>query len=664
MGKRVATNPHAVGLRVKRGGAGESQSRGGNDGSAPPPGSLASRQLLGAGRWWRLGPPPRAMLITLCYLFLWARWGPCSVGLIRRTVRRLYRTRCSFTFSCCSCQSLLPQPRHLPLLKPPGSPCSLAEERVCLRAGDKVFFTGETKFLEDLNKWTLLIVSPFSYLDKIFEAEHVAFVTESISARAGSSNAATCSKEKIVKWSDYCSPLAFKGGEPYILFAEASIDNFSSLGIAFMEDRLQMDNGMVPQKIVCKYLFKQNVLNQEHNKEFNDLLLIVLAVHLQMSTLEELDTAPSIKKERNTDQMPNGEQTQDSPSKAAAKPEVEVANCAGGGDQEMQKEKSKLQNENEYPEQLEQVSEKEMGTGEHHHLHLSSCHECLELENSTIESVKFASAENIPELPDDYSGNLEDVNSDCPTEYLKRINLTGKPPNILVYVGSDPKKVKFEEIKSIITECVDFNSYTVYQLLEKQVLSVPWLDNALLLIIATSEPISDTLSKQFLTFMSKGGKILGLSATFTFGGIRVKKKNELIDTIQPFVFSNTENNEIKLNVLTSGKVFEKEIMEELNFVKPLGYLDSPDKDMMIVYLPYGNNGGEAILCQVHLEVNVQSLSSQSKDDFNLLKISNAKRYEVLTKILTQLGLNCELSEVPALTPIYLLSSNKVSLRLG
>lgn len=39
---------------------------------------------------------------------------------------------------------------------------------------------------------------------------------------------------------------------------------------------------------------------------------------------------------------------------------------------------------------------------EGHHLHLSSCHECLELENSTILSVKYASVENIPDLPDDY----------------------------------------------------------------------------------------------------------------------------------------------------------------------------------------------------------------------------------------------------------------------
>lgn len=65
-----------------------------------------------------------------------------------------------------------------------------------------------------------------------------------------------------MKWSDYCSPLAYKSGETYKLIAKASVDNFSNLGIAFMEDRLQMDNGMVPNKIVCKYPHKSFYLVQ------------------------------------------------------------------------------------------------------------------------------------------------------------------------------------------------------------------------------------------------------------------------------------------------------------------------------------------------------------------------------------------------------------------
>lgn len=288
------------------------------------------------------------------------------------------------------------------------------------------------------------------------------------------------------------------------------------------------------------------------------------------------------------------ELTLDSAVESAANPEAAI--CAGSGDHEVQRMECIPQKASEHHEQVEHLPENEIGTGEHHHLHLSSCQECLQLENSTIESVKFASAENIPDLPDDFSGDLEDDSDVYLARDLKRIKFTGMPPNILIYVGSGHDKNKFEEIKSVVMECIDINDYAVYLLLEEQLLSVPWIDNALLLIIAAPGPISDAVSKKFQVFMSKGGKILGLSSSFILGGIRIKSKNELMNTIQTFVFSKTKNNEMKLNVLTSGKVFESEITEELSPVKSLGYLDNADKDMIVVHLPYGN--GEAILCQV------------------------------------------------------------------
>lgn len=46
--------------------------------------------------------------------------------------------------------------------------------------------------------------------------------------------------------------------------------------------------------------------------------------------------------------------------------------------------------------------------------------------------------------------------------------------------------------------------------------------------------------------------------------------------------------------------------------------------------------------------------------FSELKMSNGRRYEVLTEILTSLGLSCELSQVPSHSPIYLLSTDTVS----
>ncbi|XP_065597819.1 biotin--protein ligase [Cyrtonyx montezumae] len=552
------------------------------------------------------------MLITLCYLYLWARWGPCSAALIRRTVRRLHRSRCSFTF----CSSAGPP-------APPPLRTALPEERVCLRIGNKVFFTDETQLLDDLNRWSLLLISPFIYPDKLLETEHIAFVTESVSAQADNLQKLPVSSKEIVKWSDYCSPLAYKPGEPYKLIAEASVDNFSNLGIAFMEDRLQMDNGMVPCKIV--------------------------SVHLQETSLKELKQVIPSKKEMNEVTPATFETT--------LKTQLGAPESAGQGDPEAKDEKSKLGKENEHKDESNSQSDKETGFGEHHHLHLSSCHECLQLENSTIESVRFASVEDIPELPDDCYSKLEE-NGDCLSAGIKRINLAGKPPNVLIYVGSGTAKVDFEQVRTVIQECIDTDSYTIYQLHEEQVLKAPWIDNSLLLIIATEKPISEKNQKQFMKFLSRGGKILGLSSSFTFNGIQIKRKDRLKKTVHELVVSKMDSTEMKLNLLISGCIFEVAMKEGSNKVKPLSCLNNADKDIVIVHLPYGDNGGEAILSQVHLELDTNSVDIQTEEDFNLLKMSNPKRYEVLKEILISLGLSCELSEIPILTPIYLLSSDE------
>ncbi|XP_039585225.1 biotin--protein ligase [Passer montanus] len=523
------------------------------------------------------------MLITLCYLYLWARWGPRSAALVRSTVRRLHRSRCSFTF--CARQ---PHP----------------EERVCLRVGGKVFCTGEAQFLDDLNRWSGLLVSPFIHPEKLLPAEHIAFVTESISAHTENLQKGPDSSKEIVKWSDFCSPLAYKAGEPFKLIAEASVDNFSSLGIAFLEDRLQMENGMVPHRIV--------------------------SVHLEESALKELaQEAPSVKEE-STDMDA-----------------VTPAGKSGLGRAEG--DKCKLEEEREH---------EETGGGEHHHLHLSSCQECLQLESSTIESVKFASAENIPELPDDCSSTGEEKEHERLQKGIKRINLAGKPPNILIYLGSEAAKGRFEQVRAVLRECIDAESYTVYQLHQEQVLRDPWVENSLLLLIATEEPIPEGIHRQFMKFLSKGGKILGLSSSFTFGGVQLKRKNKLRRVVHELVVSKKDSTEVKLNLLVSGCVFEEGMKGDASRVKVLSRLNNAAEDTVIVHLTHGSSGGEAILSQAHLELDSNSMDVQTEEDFNLLKMSNSKRYEVLREILTCLGLSCELSEIPELTPIYLLSPDE------
>ncbi|RLW07526.1 hypothetical protein DV515_00003484 [Chloebia gouldiae] len=525
------------------------------------------------------------MLITLCYLYLWARWAPRSAALVRSTVRRLHRSRCSFTF--CARQ---PQP----------------EERVCLRVGGKVFCTGEAQFLDDLNRWSVLLISPFIHPEKLLPAEHIAFVTESISAQTENLQKGPDSSKEIVKWSDFCSPLAYKPGEPFKLIAEASVDNFSSLGIAFLEDRLQMENGMVPHRIV--------------------------SVHLEESALKELaQEAPSVK-EKST--------------------EMDAGTAAGKSALgRAEGDKSKVEEEREH---------EETGAGEHHSLHVSSCHECQQLEDITIESLKFASAQNTPELPRDCSSRREEKEHERLQKEIKGINLPGKPPNILIYLGSEAAKERFEQVRSVLRECIDAQGYTVYLLRPEQVLRDPWADNSLLLLIATEEPIPEDVHRQFLTFLSKGGKILGFSSSFAFGAVRIKHKNDLRRVVHELVVAKKDSTEVKLNLLLSGCVFEEGMKGDGSRVKVLSRLNNAARDAVIVHLTHGSSGGEAILSQAHLELDINSMDVQTEEDFNLLKMSNSKRYEVLREILTCLGLSCELSEIPELTPIYLLSPDEVS----
>lgn len=49
----------------------------------------------------------------------------------------------------------------------------------------------------------------------------------------------------------------------------------------------------------------------------------------------------------------------------------------------------------------------------------------------------------------------------------------------------------------------------------------------------------------------------------------------------------------------------------------------------------------------------------SQEDFNVLKSSNERRYDVLRDILTALGLGCDTRQAPALTPLHLLLANEV-----
>nr|XP_015197094.1 PREDICTED: biotin--protein ligase isoform X1 [Lepisosteus oculatus] len=598
------------------------------------------------------------MLITLCYVYLWVRFQRCYTVVIRSTVRRLCGGSRGFAFRTL-------EPGQWQKSQPAAeksfqahSP-SLREDKVFLRLGDKVFCITEPQPCDDLSKWTVLLGSPLVYLDSVSRAKNIAFVIEASSDQELALKSLPTSRRKILKWSDHCLPLARSPGQPFKAIAEASVEDFSQIGVAFMEDRLQMDNGLVPDNIV--------------------------SVLLQESALRELVE----KRQMATDKQSQPSRPQESPGMG---PVAEAASGHGGdrggavqqrsqpdGDgqqssETVQGEKGETGGREQEEEEAEMDKEEANGVKDHHkeghHLHLSSCHECLELENCTIESVKFASAENIPDLPDDYMGSAsreEEEEDERSCGQSRRASVTGKPPNVLVYAGQEPaeSEARYRRVRGLLAECLDADSYVVYQLRHEQVLRQPWLESARLVVLASDEPLAPALRQRFLSYVSLGGRLLGLSSPFCFGGLAVVPKAALRNRVHRLRFGRAgepgPEPELELSVMASGGMFVREGDAEMDGqVELWGQLSGQDKDVVVVRLARGDRGGRAVLCQVRLETSPDSGDVQNPEDFDELKVSNARRYEAMSKILSSLGLSCEPSQVPPPSPIHLLSSSQDS----
>lgn len=236
-----------------------------------------------------------------------------------------------------------------------------------------------------------------------------------------------------------------------------------------------------------------------------------------------------------------------------------------------------------------------------HHLHLSSCHECLELENSTIQSVKYASVENIPDLPDDYTDtDVEEEVDESFSAWERFNNINSKPPNVLVYTGGCEDR--YRQVHLLLTECIDTDRYAIYPLRPQQALEEPWLENTLLLVLVTEDTLTPGLQLRFLSYLGQGGKVLGLSCSLCPAGLRLHTREEQCGQICNLNFTKSDSTEVQLSVLASGNVYIREHLDassgEVEMWGELSAKGKEEKDMVIVRVTHGEDGGEAVLCQV------------------------------------------------------------------
>ena len=64
-------------------------------------------------------------------------------------------------------------------------------------------------------------------------------------------------RERVIKLSSLSTPLAWKSGEPFGILVEASADNFSMVGSAYLDGVLELDDGLLVDQIVSKYLARK-----------------------------------------------------------------------------------------------------------------------------------------------------------------------------------------------------------------------------------------------------------------------------------------------------------------------------------------------------------------------------------------------------------------------
>ncbi|XP_068186882.1 biotin--protein ligase isoform X2 [Antennarius striatus] len=574
------------------------------------------------------------MLITVCYVYLWVRFHRCYSSLIRSGLSRLQSS--SFSFRLCS------GPGPGGAAPPAGARRSSAvppEDVVFLQLGDKAVCITQPQAFDDLSQWTALL-GPCGVWGP--QREKISFIIEA----AGQPEDSRCphaSRQEVLKWTDCCLPVA-RGprgpGLPFRAVAQATVDDFSQLGVAFMEGRLQLDNGLMPSEIV-PVLLRGSTLSD------------FLQQHQQTSVLgrcSQMEEPPPCRL--------GAERHQGRKGSLFLSPDVQRRLEDRRGSEPLCT-----------PSSLGPVSDPEdhlvgtahQGEGHGHPLHLSSCNECLELENSTILSVKYASVENIPDLPDDGAGGLEagggpldDIDRDAQSDGLA---WQSKPPNVLVFTGG--RQERFRTVCQLLSECLDMENYLIYPLLPQQVLTDPWLDNTRLLVLAEEEPLTPQIQTCFLTYLSRGGRVLGLSSSLCPAGLCLEARGGRRGQVSRLLFTREDSTEVELSLLASGRVYirdspgggEVELWGELKGGAP------HQRDMVIVRLTHEGDGGEAVLCQVHLETGPDS-QNLPPEAFDELKVSNALRYEVLAEILTSLGLSCESNASPDPSTVHLLATSQ------
>uniref|UniRef100_A0A8C4R699 BPL/LPL catalytic domain-containing protein n=4 Tax=Eptatretus burgeri TaxID=7764 RepID=A0A8C4R699_EPTBU len=434
-------------------------------------------------------------------------------------------------------------------------------------------------------------------------------------------------KPKEINWPSNCTLLAYKSGDPCCMLAEVTEEAFIHLGVAFLQNGLDVELGFEAQ--------------------------VLLSVALQgMPSKCEGDSRKVLKEPRPTlscrlDPEPSGEGV--CRSAAAA---VILANRPDDQAETIE-EVGVLEDNSEVP-------------GCHHPLHLASCCECLQLESSTIESLRSASMDNLVELPLDEAhccperqDSLETLVS-IPLDVVAGGKTSCKPPNVLVYTGKETKEAddRFTIIARALGQCLKPNSYTIYRMRHKMLTKDPWPAHTRLLVLASTEQLEEPeLREHVFEYLVHNGRVLALCCSFSYGDLTVVTGRAETDQQPSFIewirFGIRGSSEVTFTASTTGTTFRVNTIGDsgTHDAEVWARLAGPEQEAVIVYQTLAT-GGAVVSSEVDL-VGFHKVAIHSSDNHSVKSCNS-----VLSEILTTLELSCGGSETPDHTPVFLYSINQ------
>ena len=172
---------------------------------------------------------------------------------------------------------------------------------------------------------------------------------------------------------------------------------------------------------------------------------------------------------------------------------------------------------------------------------------------------------------------------------MESLGSSGKPPNILVYTGSDEEHPsRFTNVVHLMQQCLSRDHYALYHLKRSQVTTTPWIENAVMLVVAADRVPKQGIAECFLAYFINGGFLLTLASNFDEFFLNKSPHNE--DQTFPRVITFDYEDFKAVSILGSGGSYDN--------ITP-----SADKNLSITALARDSFSNMPLVVQVHHAVD-------------------------------------------------------------